>query len=379
MLDLSNAGGSGNKGFLLPQVNLSSTIVWGLLGTIVTDGMVVYNKATAGSGANSVIPGLYFWAGGKWTILSSNPAASVNFPYCNSSVFSPAPSTGILMNGSAYTAAYSLSYTLGSGTAYNSISQTVNGLTLTRAAGTYAAGGGMVTYNLSGTYSGITNGTVPFSIVECGNTAYFGTTGDNVRGALSTSAAAYDAATTGTWVQVTGAEYNNAQSTVFSTAIIGASTVAMNTSNGANGWSAGYNVITSNNAMAANNYLYGYSIRTGSVSGSTVSTSLSIGQSATNQSGNYSNFPTGVSIPPINLVSNTIFYFVFKKQPTIFGNTVYLSTFNNYTQLLGTFSDGTTSYYSPISGTIPNATATASSSNAGNAQMQFLSTPTKQW
>lgn len=167
VLDLGSKGGSFNKGVLFPQVNLSSNLVWGLLGTVVTDGMIVYNKAAAGAGATAVIPGLYIWAGGKWTLLAQANLATPTFSNCGSAVFSPAPAGGLLTNGTTYSSSYTLTYTAGSGLAYNTITQTISGLTLTRTAGTYSAGGGSVVYNVSGSYTGVTNTAISFTIVEC--------------------------------------------------------------------------------------------------------------------------------------------------------------------------------------------------------------------
>jgi hypothetical protein len=64
-----------NKGFLPTQVALSSATSWSpLVGTSV-DGMLVYNTATAGSGANAVSPGYYYWRAGRWRRFSENAYA----------------------------------------------------------------------------------------------------------------------------------------------------------------------------------------------------------------------------------------------------------------------------------------------------------------
>ena len=386
VLDLSNAGGLGNKGFLLPQVNLSSTIVWGLFGTNITNGMMVFNNATAGSGATAVLPGLYLWAGGKWTILSQPATATASFPYCNGTGFSPAPSSGVLYNNTAYTATYSLGYVSGSGLSYNTVTQIVSGLTLTRVAGTYAAGGGNVLYNLSGTYTGANNGTVSFTMVECGNTVVYGTAGtmDNIRANLTASAASYDAATTGNWVNVTAAEYSNVKSTVASTGIVGQTDADMNVTPANSSTSNPYFWCASTaTALPANNYMYGYSI----VPTTTVTTTLgqiSIASSTTDRTtvGSYATFPAGIGLPATSFIANTRYYYLFKKQTTINGATTYLGTFQSNIaigQTQGSLSPSR--WYASKTGSFPTETNTmipAFDAVAG-PMIQWLYTPTKQW
>ena len=76
------------------------------------------------------------------------PAAN---PVCTEAISNFTP-TGSLQNNTSYSGTYTLPYTAGNGTAYGALSVvTGSGLTLTRVPGTYAAGGGNVVYNLSGT------------------------------------------------------------------------------------------------------------------------------------------------------------------------------------------------------------------------------------
>jgi hypothetical protein len=64
-----------NKGFLPTQVTLSSATSWSpLVGTPV-NGMLVYNTATAGTGANAVSPGYYYWRDGRWRRFTENAYA----------------------------------------------------------------------------------------------------------------------------------------------------------------------------------------------------------------------------------------------------------------------------------------------------------------
>jgi len=64
-----------DKGFLPTRVALSSAISWWPLVGSSVDGMLVYNTATAGSGANAVSPGYYYWYAGRWRRLTGNAYA----------------------------------------------------------------------------------------------------------------------------------------------------------------------------------------------------------------------------------------------------------------------------------------------------------------
>lgn len=68
VLDLSNTGAA-NRGLLLPSIALTSTSVAAPIAAHVA-GMVVYNTATAGSGATAVTPGVYVNDGTKWKPLN---------------------------------------------------------------------------------------------------------------------------------------------------------------------------------------------------------------------------------------------------------------------------------------------------------------------
>jgi hypothetical protein len=71
---------------------------------------------------------------------------------CSGLIYTGTPTT--LVNGQSYSGTVSVPYTAGNGTAYGATTRSGAGLTLTRVAGTFAAGGGNVVYNLSGTYTG---------------------------------------------------------------------------------------------------------------------------------------------------------------------------------------------------------------------------------
>ena len=384
VLDLCNTGGNFNKGILLPQVNLSSTIVWGLLGTVVTNGMLVYNNATAGSGVTAVIPGMYIWTGGKWMVLIQGAASGNVYTNCSSAAFSPLPSSN-LVNNNAYNATYSLTYSSGSGAAYSTITQTINGLTLTRSSGIYNSSGGTVNYTLSGTYTGTTNSTVSFNIADCNTSVNYGST-DFIRAALSTSLSNYDAAIVGNWVNITAAEYANEQNIISNTTVLGISSSSINSS-AALAWGGGGWVLTntSNMMLAANNYLFGVAFKTGPAPTSLGANTTNIGISSTS-SGSYASFPSGANMPAVSsFTAGTSLYFIFKKPAVINSTATYLGLFVSTTDgagyaasTNGTSQKGASSY----TGTIPNVSA----SNAfgadqpnNNILVQFLTTSTKQW
>jgi len=310
VLELTSGG---NKGFLLPRVNLTSTTNPAPLSAHVA-GMLIYNLTAAGSGDSAVVPGMYINDGTKWQLLfASSHAAVIDSLSCNSgntalgtyqtgiactnantkdvtvavtglgaysistdtlngvsfttsgSFVNPGAATvlltatgtplvsgtftytvnygtyscsfditytsaanfncsgytlvqnptGTLTAGTTYTGSYSIPYTAGNGIAYASTIETIDGLTLTRQAGTYAAGGGSVVYTLSGTYANPNNGNISFPIPECTN-AVFGSP-DAIRDALAKAVAAlgnpalltvYDSAAANDWIQVSVGEYD---------------------------------------------------------------------------------------------------------------------------------------------------------------------------
>lgn len=69
--------GGGTQGALLPQVALTSATAWAPVAGTAADGMVVYNTATAGTGANAVSPGYYYWRNGRWRRFIENGYAGM--------------------------------------------------------------------------------------------------------------------------------------------------------------------------------------------------------------------------------------------------------------------------------------------------------------
>jgi hypothetical protein len=63
------------KGIYLPQVALTANNVYGLntaASAVGVNGMLIYNTATAGSGATAVTPGIYVWNNSVWNVVNTS-------------------------------------------------------------------------------------------------------------------------------------------------------------------------------------------------------------------------------------------------------------------------------------------------------------------
>lgn len=137
--------------------------------------------------------------------------ATFNCGTATQTLTSGGSATSALIQNTVYAGTFNIPYTAGNGSTYGTTTATPvgssYGLTLTRTAGTYSAGGGTIQYTLSGTYTG-TGSTVSFTTAEGCTVLY----GDAIRASLSaggcTSCSAYDAAGAGSWVRISAAEYN---------------------------------------------------------------------------------------------------------------------------------------------------------------------------
>jgi hypothetical protein len=135
-----------------------------------------------------------------------------NTTYC--SIMQTQSPAGALVSGTSYTGTLTWPYTGGvAGIAYPAEILTVNGLTLTRTAGTLVNGSGSVSYSLSGIFTGTTGTGAKFNLTLFSKNAQVIFTKDRLRNSIynagGTSLAAYDAAANDTWVQITAAEYNS--------------------------------------------------------------------------------------------------------------------------------------------------------------------------
>ncbi len=74
MLDVSSA----DKGLLIPRIALTGTNVATPV-TAPATSLMVYNTATAGTGATSVTPGFYYWDGTEWVkVISGNTVSTTD-------------------------------------------------------------------------------------------------------------------------------------------------------------------------------------------------------------------------------------------------------------------------------------------------------------
>jgi hypothetical protein len=103
---------STNKGLLLPRVTLTGTDDATTIGTH-TEGMVVYNTVSAGSGGTAVSPGYYYNDGTQWVKIGSGGGAEVDGIIGNE-VLNATTNGGLLRTGSGTAAdPYTLGLTAG--------------------------------------------------------------------------------------------------------------------------------------------------------------------------------------------------------------------------------------------------------------------------
>jgi hypothetical protein len=196
---------------------------------------------------------------------------------------------------------------------------------------------------------------------------------DKIRMALSTSIAAYDAATVNSWVNITAAEYANLLTVVSGAAKYATPEIYMNTSS-SGGWSPDYTIGGSDNVVKvpASNYIIAWSVRTGNGIASSLGSKLKV--SASRNSG-YTDY--GNPLPAIgNIAVNTRVYFVLKTPFTITPATPsYTAVYNALTYFLGnnTFISSGPEYYVAGDGSNPSLSFTSDSYS------QVISTPTRQW
>ena len=311
------------------------------------------------------------------TSVTVAPVATFN---CAGASQTLSPS-GALTNGQAYTGTYTVPYTAGSGLSYPTASQTISGLTLTRTAGTYAAGGGNVVYNLSGTYTGATGGTVTFTTSECGATTTYG---DAIRGALAAggcaSCAAYDAAAVNNWIQVTAAEFAAAASTanIVGTGKRGSNDAALattptNSSTGTNTY-----FVAPVLPIPASSYVIGFATTTGPSTGTVTTAKVKIQTTNNTLTGTYQDY--GSTLPITTHVANTTYYFIIKR-PTVAtwagGNTNY-GIYCNTGLLFGVITPGPSPTTAAVVGSVDANSGGSTFTNFTWLQ-QLLTTTTVQW
>lgn len=90
---------SSNKGVLLPSISLLSNDDVSTIAAPVS-GLLIYNSATAGSGANKVIPGYYFYNGLNWELLNYNNTDKINLQTGNYTLTNSDVNTVVIINSS---------------------------------------------------------------------------------------------------------------------------------------------------------------------------------------------------------------------------------------------------------------------------------------
>lgn len=338
----------------------------------------VFSSAGAGSQATLVASGTPSGPG-SFTYTASLGGQTCTFPVtfaqgatmgCSGATQTQSPAASI-NSGTVYTGSYTIPYTSGNGGTYSSSTQTINGLTLTRVAGSYIVGGGNVVYNLSGT--SIAAGSVTFIIPECTITTF----GDAIRRAMASagcaSCTAYDAAALNNWVKVTSAEYTALQnaSNIIGTGIGGYSNSYMSVGPSGN---AGVNYTfggqNPSGQFPANSYVIAFSYNgLGSV-GTNIGAKVKVGTGA-----NTGYTSMGPALPNYDITNSPVYYYFIAKRPNF--TTPAVSTY------LGFYS-GSISSVSWINGPLTYFDAgDVSNLNALNSQQgymfQGISTTTQQW
>lgn len=132
---------SSNKGLLMPRVALVSLTSWSPLPATPTDGMILYNTATAGTGNTAVIPGFYYWTNSMWVSIAQVPATSPAFQVTALNCLASIPATGTYEQTTPVSAGASKTITVtpNAAGAYSISTNTVAGVSFS-AAGTFTAG-----------------------------------------------------------------------------------------------------------------------------------------------------------------------------------------------------------------------------------------------
>lgn len=228
--------------------------------------------------------------------------------------------------------------------------------------------------------NGATTGTT-WKIVSAGPSTY---SADGLRTALAaagcTSCAAYDAAASGSWVNVTGAEYTALQSLSGSGAY-GVSSANMATTPSTN-WSPDYTVtqqFANTTQVPASSYVYAFSVRSGSTAPSTIA-GMKLKLSNTSQTSGYATYPT-VSAATPGLASGspaatTLYYFVLKT-PSVTsapGAASNMAIYIAQARQVGGLPTTGTHYYA-----IGDVAAPATTFSNSMLLFQVLATPNLQW
>ena len=313
--------------------------------------------------------------------VTYEPIAQFN---CAGAVFTQTPAGRL--NPGPYSGTYTVSYTNGNGQPYVAYGQGSNGLLLYAPAGTYAPGGGTITYTLSGTYSGPANGQAIFYSTLCDNVV----AGDPLRYALAAggcaSCASYDAKPVNSWVQITAAEYaqlanpanvTGAGKRMLSDALM----VPVNTT---------YKISTTHSSsgpditpIPASSYVIAYRVISASTTGSPISSwayiQPKINTTGSSVNGPYVNY--GTVTPTYSSVSGTNYYWVIKR-PTLKtypGGPSYMAEAGFTTNIGCKTSGGPSGNMAYYSQGFQSTNVSTPVGNGSYGTVQVISTTNKQW
>ena len=332
---------------------------------------------------------------GTWTKLSLNCSKSTTVTYrpptvnCNS--ITTTSNNYTLTNGSSYTGTITVPYTgATAGSSYPAETLSQNGMTLTRTAGTYATASGNITYTISGTYTGASNGSMTFTFDQwaggCSVLLF-----DAIRQAIVTGGNAadltkYDAAALNGVVSITATSYNaianmNGAGRILATETYmgggvsnggcGANSTWAYTSGAFGGGGAPY--------FTAGRYIVAFSIKskTPSVfSGSSKNISGAIMKMSSTVNSGYTDY-TG-AFPSVAISDQTRYYFVIKRPSGIIPSTpfmaIYMQDANN--DIIGTGNGSAGTIYTGSGNTnSPSGSGGVSTS----LFFQAIEVSTKQW
>jgi hypothetical protein len=205
--------------------------------------------------------------------------------------------------------------------------------------------------------------------------------GDQIAASLTTSLAAYNAASAGSWVKITITEYTNLQTNVTETSVAGLATANLNTINSTNFTSGGLsfcNISSANTpSIAANQFVYAFAVYVGG-------TALSdIRVYANNSTTLYTNFTQLGGILPATSPINSRNYYVLKGVAAVTAATAGLlaaSTANVLPMGFSQTAGGTGVRFVSTQPLITSTTLNSSFTNGSSAfGIQCLTTGTKQW
>jgi hypothetical protein len=332
---------------------------------------------------------------GTWTKLSLNCSKSTTVTYrpptVNCNAITTTSNNYTLTNGSSYSGTITVPYTGATvGATYPAEILIQNGLTLSRAAGTYATATGNVTYSISGSYIGVSNNSVSFTFDQwaggCTVLLFDAIRQAIVTGGNTTDLSRYDAAALNGVVSITATSYNaianmNGAGRILATESYmgggvsnggcGSSSTWAYTSGAFGGGGAPY--------FTAGRYVVAFSLKskTPSVfSGSSKNISGAIMKMSSTVNSGYSDY-TG-AFPSVSISDQTRYYFVIKRPSGIIPNTpfmaIYMQDPNN--DIIGTGNGSVGTVYT-------GSGNTNSPSGAGGVStslfFQAIEVSTKQW